>query len=209
MKKKDKNTQGSSYTKAQLLFYLYNIHLSYLSEIYHKDYFLPYRGIVERTAKRIEREPLEELCNFLNVSTSAILEGVSEDNIGQVYISNKDIFIDFDLYLFLRSTKIVVDQFNESKTSIIHDFNFSKISENKFDSLGIDYLIKKAKSSKLIESSRLRLINNRIRPETKDMFAKEVYRYISKFVTKDEFKEKAKTPSYKKIIDSVDLNTKD
>lgn len=209
MKKKDKNTQENRLTKAQLLFYLYNIHLSYLSEIYHKDYFLPYRGIVERTAKRIEREPLEELCNFLNVSTSTILEGVSQDNIGQVYISNKDIFIDFDLYLFLRSTKIVVDQFNEDKTSIIHNLNFSKISENKFDSLGIDYLIKKAKSSKLIESSRLRLINNRIRPETKDMFAKEVYRYISKYVTQDEFKEKAKTPSYKKIIDSMNIETRD
>lgn len=209
MQKKSIESETSSLTKVQLLFYLYNIHLSYLCEVYKTKYVLPYRGIVERTAKRIEREPLEELCNFLNVSTSTILEDVSSDNIGQVYISNKDLWIDFDLYIYLRSTNVVVDHFDENKSSIIHDINFSKISEQRFELYETPYLIQKANSSKLIESSRLRLVNNRIRPETKNMYAIEVYRYISKYLTLEEFKEKAKTPSYKKIIESINFNTND
>lgn len=203
MVKKEEKIQSCSLSKVDLLFRLYNIHPSYLCKIFNRERLLTYMDIINGKAKRIEKEPLIELCNFLNVSSATVLDAIAPQKRCEVYISNVDVWMDFGLYIFLRSTGIVVDQFNEEKNSVIHLLNFTKISELKFNNDGIPYLIKKAKKRKLINSSKLRLINNRISPKTKELLLKETYVYISKYLTSEEFEANIKEGSYKELVASI------
>ena len=97
----------------------------------------------------------------------------------------------------------MIDQFNEEKNSVIHVINFYKVSELNYNKEGTSYLIKRAKKNKLINSSKLRLINNRIAPKTKELLLKEIYVYISKYLTPEEFEENTKEGSYKDLVISI------
>lgn len=203
MVRKREEAKEKALSKIGLLFLLYNVHPSYLCKVFQRKNLLTYRDIIEGKAKRIEKDPLAELCNFLNVSSGTILDAILHQDICKVYISNKAIWIDFDLYIFLRSTGIVVDQFNESETSVIHYLNYEKISEKQLDRFGIKYLVEKAKKSKLINSSRLRLIKNYISPETKELLLKETYVYISNFLNPKEFEANIKPGGYKDLVKAI------
>ena len=192
MASKKEKIKKNGLSKIGLLFLLYNVHLSHLCKKFNRQNILTYRNIIEGKSKRIEIGPLVELCKFLNVSSDTVFDAFSPQDMCVVYIQNKDIWIDFDLYIFLRSTEIVIDEFNEDETSVFHYLNFDKISEKQFDRFGNKYLIERAKRSKLINSSRLRLINNYITQETKELLLKETYVYISNFLSPDEFEENAK-----------------
>ena len=195
--------QGSKLSKVGLLFRLYNIHPSYLCDVFNRERLLTYSDIINGKAKRIEKEPLAELCNFLNVSSATVLDAIAPQRRCEVYISDKDVWIEFGLYIYLRSTGIVIDQFNEEKNSVIHVINFYKVSELNYNKEGTSYLIKRAKKNKLINSSKLRLINNRIAPKTKELLLKEIYVYISKYLTPEEFEENTKEGSYKDLVISI------
>ena len=203
MASKKEKIKKNGLSKIGLLFLLYNVHLSHLCKKFNRQNILTYRNIIEGKSKRIEIGPLVELCKFLNVSSDTVFDAFSPQDMCVVYIQNKDIWIDFDLYIFLRSTEIVIDEFNEDETSVFHYLNFDKISEKQFDRFGNKYLIERAKRSKLINSSRLRLINNYITQETKELLLKETYVYISNFLSPDEFEENAKPGGYKGLVGAI------
>ena len=128
------------YSKAALLMYLYNIPLAKLAEVYGTDE-RKYTSLMNGKYKRIDRESLRELCSFLNVSVETVLSSLYEGKLCRVYIDNLDYWMKFDLYIYLRAHRVIIDEFYEGMKSITHNLNTDLTSIDEFNQKGTNYLI--------------------------------------------------------------------
>lgn len=181
------------YSKAALLMYLYNIPLAKLAEVYGTDE-RKYTSLMNGKYKRIDRESLRELCSFLNVSVENVLSSLYEGKLCRVYIDNLDYWMEFDLYIYLRAHRVIIDEFYEGMKSITHNLNTDLASIDEFNQKGTNYLIELTRNLFLEYP-----INFRIHYEKYyyyysykfEEYEKLIKPYLAKYVDADEIIKKA------------------
>ena len=197
-----------NYTKIGLLLFLYNITPSEISVKCGKDR-RKYVSIIDGVYQRIEKDVVSDLCNFLNVSVDTVLDDIYKNDAGMVYISNKDMFIPFNEYIFFRYTEVVVDTYDQEKGDVIHNFNYDVVNEELIDKKRMSYLLKIAKERPLVNSNVLRLLRRtNYATDNKLAFYKAIKPYLLKFLTEEEIEEKAKGIYYKELVKEANKDNK-
>ncbi len=189
-----------NYTKIGLLLFIYNITPSEISTFTNKDR-RKYVPIIDGIYQRIEKDLVMDLCKFLNVTVDTVLDGLYKVDSGRVYISNKDILIPFNEYIFFRYTEIVVDTYDQEKGEVIHNLNFDVVNEELFNKEGISYLLKVSKDRQLLNTNVLRLLSRtNYATDNKLAYYKAIKPYLLKFLTEEEIENNAKGSAYKEFI---------
>lgn len=141
------NVSKANYTKAGLMLYLNDISFSFVAELFErKEVKRKYKLIFEGNYQRIDLSVLKNICEFLNVTPGVILDGIANNDIEKVYIKNINTWIDFDVYILLRSNGILEDAFKKEGKMIEHNVSFKKVSEALYNRNGINGLIRIATS---------------------------------------------------------------
>lgn len=191
------------YTKIDLLLFLYNIPVTDISSKFNKDR-RKYIPIIDGSYQRIEKDTVSDLCRFLNISVDTALDGITEEGACCVYITNQNMWIYFDEYILFRSTEVVVDNYNQEKGEVTHNFNFDVVNQKLIDEGGISYLVKVAKDRPLVNSSLLRLLRRyNYTTDNKTTYYKLIKPYLLHFLTEGEIEEKAKGSNYKELVKEV------
>lgn len=192
-------------TKVGLLLFLYHIPNSFLGDLFECDE-RQFKPIIENTCKSYKPNIIRNLCSFLGITAGTLIESANDEDEGEIFISNINKWIDFGLYIYLRSTGVVIDYLDETNKKVIHDVSMPKIGdETKKDN--IDYLILVANEQELINSSDLKLYNKQVYDYNQKDYVKLIQPYLSKYVTNKEFVDRARGKIYKKVVSSTTLET--
>lgn len=187
------NKEKTKYTKAGLMLYLYDIPFSFVAKLFGKEeQKRKYKIIVEGNYQRIDLSILDNICKFLNVTPSVVLDGLVDNDSPKVYIKNIYSWIDYDVYILFRSTKIVEDVFNEETKTIEHNISFEHASEPLYNRNGFNSLVRYATAlfTPIPEPREIKVKGLGNYCHNKEKYFNQIKPYLMKFMDEDtiEFK---------------------
>lgn len=195
-------------TKIESLLFIYGMPYSYIAEVYsdekHTEDPRKYKLLVNGEFQRIDKDVLTNICNFLNVSTDLVLDGLYDCMDGRVFIENCEKWITFDQYILFRSIGIVLDILavgDDGRKYIRHYFRVNDYVEGldlRNDSY-MDIFIKYLKTSRRIIYSAgvANVIHYDSCCKNEDKYEDIIKPYFLKYLREDEFEERLEV--YRKI----------
>ena len=139
------NVSKTKYTKAELMLFLYDIPFSFVAKLFEREEVKrKYKLLFKGNYQRVDLNVLKNICSFLNVTTGVVLDGAIKNDVAKVYIKNINAWIDFDVYILLRSTGMVEDVFVKEVKTIEHNVLFEYVSYSVYERIGFNSLIKYA-----------------------------------------------------------------
>ena len=195
--------EKENYTKARLLLFLYGVSIPFVAETYNqKEQSRKYNSFFDGDYKRIDLDILNKICLFLNVSTGTVLDGLAKKDSAKVYLKDINLWIDFDLYILLRSNGFIVDSYNKEHNCIDHLVLSNEESKKLYERGGIKTLKRYSLlvNRKLTNPKDIVILNLDTYCHTKEKYFNLIKPYLSNFLNEDEIEIKTiGLEKYKKL----------